>query len=67
MSVQTLNNLVDLSTISSKLKTNILTFYCFYNLQINFEDAQLPVGTIYSLSSTKQEALKKFINKNLNM
>ena len=54
--------------IFSKTKAKVLTFHYPYNLKINLEkDAQPPVSPIYSLSIFKQEALKEFIEKNLNM
>jgi len=53
--------------IFSKIKAKVLTPYYPYNLQINLrEGAQSLVGLIYSLSASKQEAFKKFIEKNLN-
>jgi len=53
--------------IFSKTKAKVLTPHHFYDLQINLEeDAQPPVGPIYSLSVSKQKTLKKFIEKNLN-
>jgi len=53
--------------IFSKTKAEILTPYHPYNLKINLEEGtQPPVGPIYSLLAFKQEALKKFIEKNLN-
>jgi len=68
----------DLSNISSKYyefanafsktKTEVLAPYCHYDLQINLEEnTQPPVVLIYSLSACKQEALKEFIEENLNM
>ena len=51
----------------NKTKAKVLASYYPYNLKINLEeDAQSPVGPIYSLSVSEQEALKKFIEKNLN-
>jgi len=42
--------------------------HCPYNLKINLEEGtQPPVGPIYSLSASEQEALKEFIEENLNM
>ena len=50
--------------IFSKTKAKVLTFHYPYNLKINLEkDAQPPVSPIYSLSTSKQETLKKFIKK----
>jgi len=58
----------EFADIFSKTKADVLTSHCSYNLQINLEEgAQPPVGPIYSLSTSEQEALKKFIEKNLNM
>jgi len=55
------------SDIFSKTKAKVLASHHSYNLKINQkEGAQPPVGTIYSLSSSEQETLKKFIEKNLN-
>jgi len=55
------------ANIFSKTKAKVLTSHYFYNLQINLEKGAQPlVGLIYSLSAFKQEALKKFIEKNLD-
>ena len=55
------------ANIFSKTKAEVLTPHHSYNLKINLEEgAQPPVGPIYSLSASEQEALKKFIEKNLN-
>jgi len=55
------------ANIFSKIKAGTLASYCLYNLQIKLENGEKPlVGTIYSLLTTKQEILKKFISKNLN-
>ena len=72
-----MNKPVDLSTIPTeyykfadifnKAKAEILVLHCLYNLQIKLEDGEkLSVRIIYSLLTIKQEALKKFISKNLN-
>jgi len=54
--------------IFSKTKAKVLASYHPYNLKINLEEGDQPlVGPIYSLSASKQEALKEFIEKNLNM
>jgi len=54
--------------VFSKTKAEVLTPHCPYNLKINLEEGvQPPVGSIYSLSASKQEALKEFIKENLNM
>jgi len=48
-------------------KTKVLPPHYSYDLKINLEEgAQPPVGPIYSLSTFEQEALKKFIEENLN-
>ena len=69
----------DLSNVSSKYyefadafnktKAKVLTPHCYpYNLKINLEEGIQPsVSPIYSLLASKQEALKKFIEENLNM
>ena len=69
----------DLSNVSSKYyefadafnktKAKVLTPHCYpYNLKINLEEGIQPsVSSIYSLLASKQEALKKFIEENLNM
>jgi len=55
------------ANIVSKTKAKVLTSHCSYDLKINLEEgAQPPVGPIYSLSASEQEALKEFIEKNLN-
>jgi len=54
--------------IFSKTKAETLPPHRLYDLKINLEeDAQPLVGPIYSLSVSKQEALKKFIEESLNM
>ena len=53
--------------IFSKTKAEVLMPHCPYDLKINLEKGAQPlVGPIYSLSTSEQEALKKFIEKNLN-
>ena len=53
--------------VFSKTKAETLPPHCPYDLKINLEEgAQPPVGPIYSLSASKQEALKEFIEENLN-
>ena len=75
--VRIINDLVDLSTISTeyykfvdifnKVKVETLALYHLYDLQIKLEDEKKPfIRTIYSLSTTEQEVFKKLINKNLN-
>jgi len=52
--------------VFSKFKAKTLAPHCPYNLWINLEKDSYPlVGTIYSLSKFKQEALKEFIDENL--
>jgi len=54
--------------VFSKTKAEVLAPHRPYDLKINLEEgAQPPVGPIYSLSAFEQEALKKFIDKNLNI
>jgi len=54
--------------VFSKTKAEVLTSHCSYDLKINLEEGtQPPVSSIYSLSASKQEALKEFIEENLNM
>jgi len=54
--------------IFNKTKAEVLTPHCSYDLKINMEEGAQPlVGPIYSLSASKQEALKEFIEENLNM
>lgn len=76
--VRIMNKLVDLSIVSTKYhkfanifikaKAETLASYHLYNLQIKLEDGEnLPIRVICLLSTTKQEALKEFINKNLNI
>ena len=58
----------EFADVFSKTKAKVLTSHCPYDFKINLEEgAQPPVGPIHSLSASKQEALKKFIEKNLNM
>jgi len=57
----------EFTDIFSKFKAEVLISDCLYDLKINLkEDVQSSVGTIYSLSVSKQEALKEIIEKNLN-
>jgi len=57
----------EFADVFSKTKAEVLPPHCPYDLKINLEEgAQLPVGPIYSLSASKQEALKEFIEENLN-
>jgi len=75
--VRITNKPVDLSTVPleyhkfayvfNKAKTETLALYYQYDLQIKLENGEkLPIRTIYSLSTTKQEAFKKFISENFN-
>ena len=55
------------TNVFSKTKVEVFTFHCSYNFQINLEEGtQPPVGSIYSLLISEQEALKEFIEENLN-
>ena len=57
----------EFTNIFSKTKAEVLAPYWSYDLKINLkEGAQPPVGPIYSLSASEQEAIKEFIEKNLN-
>jgi len=54
--------------IFSKTKAEVLAPHYSYDLQINLKQGVQPlVGLIYSLSASKQEAFKEFIEENLNM
>jgi len=53
--------------VFSKTKAETLSSHCPYDLKINLEEgAQPPVGPIYFLLASEQEALKEFIEENLN-
>jgi len=55
------------ASIFSKTKAEVLPPHHPYDLKINLEEgAQPPVGPIYSLLASEQEALKEFIEENLN-
>ena len=57
----------EFTNVFSKTKAEVLTPYCPYDLKINLEeDSQPSVGLIYSLLASEQEALKEFIEENLN-
>ena len=57
----------EFANIFSKTKAETLPSHYLYDLKINLEEsAQPPVGPIYSLSASEQEALKEFIEENLN-
>jgi len=56
----------EFADVFSKTKAETLSPHRSYNLKINLEEgAQPPVGLIYSLSASEQEALKEFIEENL--
>ena len=58
----------EFADIFSKTKAEVLTPHWPYDLKINLEEGAQPlVGPIYSLSASEQEALKEFIEENLNM
>jgi len=57
----------EFANVFSKTKAKVLTPHYSYNLKINMENAQPLVGPIYSFSASEQEALKEFIEENLNM
>ena len=57
----------EFADVFSKTKAEVLPPHRPYDLKIDLEEgAQPPVGPIYSLSASEQEALKKFIEENLN-
>jgi len=57
----------EFANVFSKTKAETLPPHCPYDLKINLEEGtQSPVGPIYSLSASEQEALKEFIEENLN-
>jgi len=58
----------EFANIFSKTKAETLPPHRPYDLKINLEESAQPlVGPIYSLSAFEQEALKEFIEENLNM
>jgi len=58
----------EFTDVFSKSKAKVLIFHFPYDLTINLEEnIQSLVSTIYSLSAFKKEALKEFIEKNLNI
>jgi len=58
----------EFTNILSKTKAEVLAPHHPYDLKINLEEGAQPlVGPIYSLSASEQEALKEFIEKNLNI
>ena len=57
----------EFTNVFNKTKAKALPPHCPYDLKINLEEsAQPPVSLIYSLSASEQEALKEFIEENLN-
>jgi len=57
----------EFADVFSKTKAEVLPPHYPYDLKINLEEgAQPPVSLIYSLSASEQEALKEFIEENLN-
>ena len=57
----------EFADVFSKTKAETLPPHHPYDLKINLEEGvQSPVGPIYSLSTSKQETLKEFIEENLN-
>ena len=58
----------EFANVFSKTKAETLPPHHLYDLKINLEEGTQPlVGPIYSLSASEQEALKEFIEENLNM
>jgi len=58
----------EFADIFSKTEAEVLAPHRPYNLKINLEEGAQPlVGLIYSLLISEQEALKEFIEENLNM
>src|SRR5437899_2460271 len=56
----------DFADVFSKTKASKLPPHCEHDLKIELEDGTSPpLGTIYSLSLVKLEALRTFINENL--
>ena len=57
----------EFANIFSKTKAEVFPPHRPYDLRINLEEGAQPlVGSIYSLSASEQEALKEFIEENLN-
>ena len=57
----------EFANIFSKTKAEVLPPHHLYDLKINLEEGtQSLVSSIYSLSASEQEALKEFIEENLN-
>jgi len=58
----------EFADIFNKTKAEVLPLHYPYNLKINLEEGAQPlVGPIYSLLASEQEALKEFIEENLNI
>ena len=58
----------EFTNVFSKTKAEVLALHRPYDLKINLEECTQPlVGPIYSLLASEQEALKEFIEENLNM
>jgi len=58
----------EFTDVFSKTKAKALAPHRLYDLKINLEEGVQPlVGPIYSISASEQEALKKFIEENLNI
>jgi len=56
------------ANVFSKTKAEVLPPHRPYDLKINLEEGAQPlVGPIYSLLASEQEALKEFIEENLNI
>jgi len=67
ISQMSLLSITNLLIFLAKPKLKFFALY-YYDLKINLEEnAQSLVSPIYSLLASKQEALKKFIKKNLNL
>jgi len=57
----------EFADVFSKTKAEVLAPHCPYDLKINLEEGAQPLaGPLYSLSASEQEALKEFIEENLN-
>ena len=55
-----------ITNIFSKVKADVFTSHCFYNLKINLKESAQPLVAIYSLLVSEQKTLKEFTEKNLN-
>ncbi|KAG6328866.1 hypothetical protein ID866_10223 [Astraeus odoratus] len=57
----------DFTDVFSKAKASTLPPHCEHDLKIELEEGTtLPLGTLYSLSPVKLEALQAFIDENLS-